>query len=234
MAYAHQRGVIHRDVKPSNILLDEGGQPHLGDFGIAKVLEVEASTYLTGTGVGVGTPKYMAPEQWRGETSPQADIYALGVVFYELVTGRPPYDADTPAAILLKQATDPLLRPRHFVADLPEAVEGVLFKALAKQPGERYADMASFVAALEGLKQLEGKASEGARREGLAGGLGVLVVMVLGVSVILWWLATAVIGGGTPTPPVESGGRAWRKWRLGRPRRRVWRWGRRGSIPRTA
>jgi len=149
--YAHEQNIIHRDIKPSNILLTGRGQPMLSDFGIAKILESGDTATLTGTGVGVGTPEYMAPEQWTGGAGPQADLYSLGVVLYELVTGRKPYTADTPAAVLLKQATEPLPRPRQFVRDLPEAVEKLLLKALAKRPEDRYADMAALVNALEGL-----------------------------------------------------------------------------------
>jgi len=95
--YAHQENIIHRDVKPANILLTKTGMPMLSDFGIAKILGVDDTSQLTGTGVGVGTPEYMAPEQWTNNVVPQTDIYALGVVFYELVTGRKPFTADTPA-----------------------------------------------------------------------------------------------------------------------------------------
>ncbi|MGC9025768.1 MAG: serine/threonine-protein kinase, partial [Chloroflexia bacterium] len=113
--FAHRQGFIHRDVKPSNILITESGEPMLSDFGIAKLLETEETT-LTGTGVGVGTPEYMAPEQGLGrKVDARADVYALGVVLYELVTGRKPYTADTPMAVLLKQATEPLPRPRAYV-----------------------------------------------------------------------------------------------------------------------
>jgi len=151
LTYAHEHNIVHRDVKPSNILLTESGQPMLTDFGIAKILESEETATLTGTGIGVGTPEYMAPEQWTGQAGPQSDIYSLGVVFYELVTGRKPYVADTPAAILLKQANEPLPLPRQFAPGLPEAVERVLFKALAKKPEDRYASMDAFAAALEGM-----------------------------------------------------------------------------------
>jgi basic membrane protein A and related proteins len=151
LSYAHQQGVLHRDVKPANILIDEEGDPLLSDFGIAKILESNQATQLTGTGVGIGTPEYMAPEQWIGEVVPGTDIYALGIVFYELVTGHTPFTADTPAAILLKQASDPLPRPGDFVSGLPDEVEQVLFKALAKQPEDRYVDMKKFTAALENL-----------------------------------------------------------------------------------
>ncbi len=151
LAYAHLCGIVHRDVKPSNILITQSGEPMLTDFGIAKILEGGEAQTLTGTGAGVGTPEYMAPEQWTGQAGTQADIYSLGVVFYELVTGRKPYTADTPAAILLKQATDPLPRPTQLVPGLPERVEQVLLKALARKPEDRYADMTAFAQALEDL-----------------------------------------------------------------------------------
>ena len=149
--YAHQHGVVHRDVKPANILITAEGIPMLSDFGVAKILEGEGGNTLTGTGVGVGTPEYMAPEQWVNQVVPQTDIYALAVVFYELITAHRPFTADTPAAVLLKQMNDPLPRPKSFVPNLPDAVEGVLYKALAKAPEARYRSMGEFAAALENL-----------------------------------------------------------------------------------
>ena len=162
LEYAHQREIIHRDVKPANILITEEGIPMLSDFGVAKILESEEGGTLTGTGVGVGTPEYMAPEQWVNKVVPQTDIYSLGVVFYELVTGRKPYTADTPAAVLIKQTTDPLPRPKEFVPGLPDGVEQVIFKAMAKKPEERYASMGEFAAALDklGLQAEPRKASK--------------------------------------------------------------------------
>ena len=151
LEYAHEHNIIHRDIKPSNILLTEKGQPMLSDFGIAKILESGETATLTGTGVGVGTPEYMAPEQWTGQAGPQSDLYSLGVVLYELVTGRKPYTADTPAAILLKQANEPLPRPGQFIRSLPEAVEKALLKALAKKPEDRYPEMSALAIALENL-----------------------------------------------------------------------------------
>jgi serine/threonine-protein kinase len=154
LAYAHKRNVLHRDVKPSNILISEDGIPAITDFGIAKLLETEEAT-LTGTGVGIGTPEYMAPEQWRGKSVHQTDIFALGVVFYELVTGRRPYEADTPAAIILLQAQEPLPRPSEMVPHLPEEVEKVLYKALALEPKDRYENMTALYEVLEKLSQME-------------------------------------------------------------------------------
>ena len=149
--YAHRQHIVHRDVKPSNILLTRNDQPMLTDFGIARILGNEETAALTGTGLGVGTPDYMSPEQWTGQAGTQSDIYSLGVVFYEMVTGRKPYSADTPAAILLKQATEPLPRPMQFVPNLPKSVEKVLLKALAKRPVDRYATMAKFSEEMEKL-----------------------------------------------------------------------------------
>ena len=151
LQFSHQQGIIHRDVKPSNILITLSGEPMLSDFGIARVLESEGSTSITGTGVGIGTPEYMAPEQWVGDTSPQSDLYSLGVVLYEMVTGRKPYMAETPAAVLLKQANDPLPRPRRFVPDLPDKVERLILKALAKRPQDRQQSMGEFITMLEEL-----------------------------------------------------------------------------------
>jgi serine/threonine protein kinase len=151
IAYAHERGIIHRDIKPANILISESGEPMLSDFGIAKILEMGQMTALTGSGMAIGTPEYMAPEQWTGETSPQSDLYSLGIVLYEMITGRKPYVADTPAAILLKQATEPLPRPSQFASGLPESVEWVLVKTLARNPEDRYKDVKALVEAMESL-----------------------------------------------------------------------------------
>ena len=156
--YAHDQNVIHRDVKPSNILLTERGQPMLTDFGVAKVLEEEATIDLTGTAMAVGTPEYMAPEQASAKTADQrADIYALGIVFYEMLTGRRPFEADTPLGVIIKQASEPLPRPRQFVPDLPERTEQILIKALAKKPENRYQHMGDLAAALEGLTAVSEK-----------------------------------------------------------------------------
>ena len=149
--FAHRKGMAHRDVKPSNILITADGDPMLTDFGIAKMLEAQEGFTLTGTGVGIGTPEYMAPEQWTGQAGPSSDIYSLGVVFYEMLTGRKPYEADTPAAVLLKQASDPLPNPRDYVPDLPYQAEHVLLRALAKKPEDRFANMGEFATSLEAL-----------------------------------------------------------------------------------
>jgi len=152
-AHHHPSKIIHRDVKPSNIMITQYGIPLLADFGIAKVLETEETFEMTATGVGIGTPEYMAPEQTGKGVDHRADIYSLGVVFFEMVTGQKPYQADTPMAVMLMKNTDPLPRPSKLVPSLPEAVEHVLFKALAKSPRDRYADMGDLAEVLEKLAQ---------------------------------------------------------------------------------
>jgi len=150
LGYAHQQGMVHRDVKPSNILITQSGDPMLTDFGIAKIIDEEVTMDLTGTSAAVGTPEYMAPEQVTSKSVDyRADIYGLGIVFYEMVTGRRPFQADTPMAVLFKHASEPLPRPKSFVANLPDSVEQILMKALAKHPEDRYQDMGEFASALD-------------------------------------------------------------------------------------
>jgi serine/threonine-protein kinase len=155
LAHAHGQGIIHRDVKPANILIGNAGEPMLSDFGIAKLLDNNETRELTGTGVGIGTPEYMAPEQGEGRADERADIYALGTILYEMIAGRKPYQADTPLAIMLKKSIEPLPRPTKFIPSLPEVVERVLFKALAKNPEDRYVNMSEFANALERLAKGE-------------------------------------------------------------------------------
>ena len=137
--YAHQQGVVHRDIKPSNILIDEQGDPLLTDFGIAKMLEGTSATRLTGTGTVLGTPDYMAPEQAEDvDIDGRADIYSLGVVLYELLTGQPPYQAKTPLAVVMMHVRDPLPLPRTIEPNIPEILEQIVVKAMAKDPTDRY------------------------------------------------------------------------------------------------
>jgi hypothetical protein len=152
LAYAHQQKVVHRDIKPANILLNESGQAMLSDFGILKLVDVEESHGLTGTGKIAGTPAYMSPEQIRGkEIDGRSDIYSLGIVFFEMVTGRKPYTANTPIELSMQHLHDPIPKGKQFVRDLPSEVEQVFVKAMAKSPEERYQSMSVFAVALEKL-----------------------------------------------------------------------------------
>ncbi len=152
LGHAHQKHVIHRDVKPTNILFNEDGAPMLSDFGIVKILDQESGPELTTTGMTLGTPAYMAPEQVLGKTpDARADVYSLGVVFYEMVTGRKPYVEDTPMALAARQALEPPPHPRQFMPSLPESVDSILMTALANQPERRFSNMNAFANALRSI-----------------------------------------------------------------------------------
>ncbi len=146
--YAHSHGLVHRDVKPSNVLIDESGNCQLTDFGIAKIVAKTAK--FTRTGGIIGTPAYMSPEQGRGNKviDGRSDIYSFGVMLYEMAVGRVPFDAETPIAVIFKHIDDPLPLPRNINPELPEAVERVILKSLAKQPEDRYATAGQMVHAL--------------------------------------------------------------------------------------
>jgi len=134
--YAHSEGMIHRDIKPANILLTKKGQAVLADFGIAQII---GSTQHTVSGALLGTLNYMAPEQGlKGTCDARSDIYSMGIVFYEMLTQQPPYDADTPLAILMKHVNDPLPVPHQVDPNIPVALERVVLKALCKEPDDRF------------------------------------------------------------------------------------------------
>jgi len=143
--YAHGRGIVHRDVKPANVLLDEAGRAYLADFGIARMLE--GSSVATATGLIQGTPSYMAPEQAMGEkVGHLADVYALGVMAFECLTGRVPYTGTTPVAILMKHVQEPVPEPTE--AEVAPPLAAVLRRCLAKTPSERWPTAGAFAAAL--------------------------------------------------------------------------------------
>jgi serine/threonine-protein kinase len=140
LEYAHQKGVVHRDVKPSNVLMTEEGRALLSDFGLAQIHD--ASVSLTGS-MMLGTPAYVSPEMVRGEpVDARADQYALGIILFEMTTGELPFNAETPMAILVKQANEPLPRPRQVRPNIPEAVERVILRATAKYPQDRFGSVA--------------------------------------------------------------------------------------------
>ncbi|MBN1679274.1 MAG: serine/threonine protein kinase, partial [Anaerolineae bacterium] len=135
--YAHRQGVVHRDIKPSNIMVDSDGNAFLTDFGIARM--IEGTEGLTASGLAVGTPGYMAPEQGMGlHIDNRADIYALGVMLFEMVTGKTPYHAETPMAVILKHISDPIPTASSINPDVPAVVDHIIMRAMAKEPDERY------------------------------------------------------------------------------------------------
>ncbi len=147
LAYAHQEGMVHRDIKPANVLLTRRGQAVVADFGIAQIV---GGTRHTVSGALLGTLNYMAPEQGlKGVSDARSDLYSLSVVFYEMLTRQPPYDADTPLAILMKHVNDPLPLPRDIEPSIPEAFERIVLKGLSKQPEDRYQKAAEMAQALQ-------------------------------------------------------------------------------------
>jgi tRNA A-37 threonylcarbamoyl transferase component Bud32 len=156
--YAHARDVVHRDVKPSNVLIARDGTPVVSDFGLARMLQGSLPR-LTQTGALVGTPEYMAPEQAAGETAgPASDRYALAVMAYEMVVGTVPYSADTPLATLLAHLHKPLPLPHEKNPKITSAVEAVLLRGLAKAPDDRFPSATEFVRALDAAEAQTGPA----------------------------------------------------------------------------
>lgn len=148
LAYAHEKGIIHRDIKPVNVLMDGSGRPILSDFGIAKVLA--SSSGLTRPGAGVGTPEYMSPEQCKGEeVDGRADIYALGVMLFEALTGRTPFVGDNYPALAHGHLYQPPPDPRLFNPQLSPQVCQVILRALQKKPEMRYQQANELALALE-------------------------------------------------------------------------------------
>jgi serine/threonine-protein kinase len=191
LAYAHEKGVIHRDIKPSNILL-EAGHAVISDFGVARAVGVAGMTEATATGIAVGTPKYMSPEQATGgEVDGRADVYALGCVLWEMLAGSAPFDAPTPQAILVNKLSDstPSLRVRR--RSVPSEVEGVIERAMAPLAGDRFSTSREFEKALadpETAERLRPRRRK-ARVKRLAGFALAAMIGLAG-----WWL----FGRGTP------------------------------------
>ncbi|MCG2786109.1 MAG: protein kinase [Anaerolineae bacterium] len=145
---AHIKGIVHRDLKPGNILFDHIGEPYVSDFGIAKIAQAQGAATVTGGGI-IGTPAYMSPEQAQGDkVDGRSDIYALGVIVFEMLTGRQPYEADTPMAVVVKHITDPVPHILDVNPNLPADLEHIIERAMAKNRDERYANAREFAIAL--------------------------------------------------------------------------------------
>nr|MDQ3878346.1 Stk1 family PASTA domain-containing Ser/Thr kinase [Actinomycetota bacterium] len=136
---AHAAGLVHRDIKPSNVMITSSGQTKVTDFGIARALGSDAEQTMTQTGMVIGTAAYLSPEQAQGSpVDERSDVYALGVVLYEMLAGRPPFQGDTPLAVAYKHVRETAEPPSHFNPDVPAALDAVTMKALAKNRDNRY------------------------------------------------------------------------------------------------
>lgn len=149
LAYAHQEGVVHRDIKPSNVILDRQRRVKITDFGLAKAL---AFPSVTSTGEILGSPEYLSPEQYRGEAvDARVDVYALGLVLYQMITGRPAFQAADPASLMFRILNDPPPAPHTLAPHIPPGLESIILRCLAKEPHQRYADAAQLLSALESV-----------------------------------------------------------------------------------
>jgi serine/threonine-protein kinase len=147
--YAHRHGIIHRDIKPANIMINSHGDAKVMDFGIARAVS-DAATSMTATSAVMGTAQYLSPEQARGEVvDARSDIYSAGCVIYELLTGTPPFNGETPVSIAYQHVNEPAKAPSDFDPTIPAALDSIVLHALAKHPSQRYQTAAEFRADVE-------------------------------------------------------------------------------------
>jgi beta-lactam-binding protein with PASTA domain/tRNA A-37 threonylcarbamoyl transferase component Bud32 len=216
LAFAHRNGVVHRDVKPGNIMITSSGQVKVADFGIAQAaIHGEVAANLTQAGSVMGTATYFSPEQAQGHAvDPRSDVYSLGCVLYEALTTRPPFTGDSPVAIAYKHVQEAVVPPSRLNANVPEPLEAIALTCLAKAPADRYASAEDLRADLRRFLEgrplsLLGPAAAGAA----VGALGALaaadataaVPVATGVTAVVAPQAPVTPGGGTPAyPPVEE------------------------------
>ncbi|MGH7636871.1 MAG: bifunctional serine/threonine-protein kinase/formylglycine-generating enzyme family protein, partial [Gemmatimonadaceae bacterium] len=216
LAHAHKRGVVHRDIKPQNVLLDaESGRAMVTDFGIARTAEGGS---LTATGMVVGTPAYLSPEQVTGEASDhRADIYALGVMAYEMIAGRAPFTGPTPTAVLMKRLAGPPEPLRSIRKEVPVALEELVDACLATNPEERIQSAADIARALTGHSPVSGAHTTSTRlplprrasKKSNAGMMGLAAGIILAAAIAAYVVATRDTAGEGQTvvlrPAVDSG-----------------------------
>jgi eukaryotic-like serine/threonine-protein kinase len=150
--FAHRRGIVHRDIKPHNVLVDHDGRVRVTDFGIARAV---TTPEMTETGSIMGTAQYLSPEQAQGRpVDARSDLYSIGIVLYELLTGRVPFDAESPVTVAMMQVNEPPIPPRELVPEIPPELEAVVLRALEKLPEHRFQEADEFIAALEAPHEL--------------------------------------------------------------------------------
>ncbi len=198
LEFAHEAGILHRDVKPGNIIVTSSGRAVLTDFGIAQLL---TDTRLTKTGTSIGSPEYMSPEQIEGKKlDARADLYSLGVVFYQMLTGRVPYEGESPVAVVYQHVKSPVPSPRDTDPDIPERFDVVTTRLMAKLPEERFASAEELLSGLDGRVLDRGAKVE---RRGAAPGMPKWVWGAVGAVVLL---IVAIVGfsGSDEDVPSES------------------------------
>ncbi|MBA3559905.1 MAG: serine/threonine protein kinase [Gemmatimonadaceae bacterium] len=201
LGYAHGRGIVHRDVKPENILL-ESGHALVADFGIARAVGEAAADRVTATGLAVGTPQYMSPEQLEGrrDVDPRSDLYSLGCVVYEMLAGAPPFSGPTTHAILARRLTEPAPSVRKERDTVPATLDAAVQRALARTPADRFQTAAELAVALDlGASSAPPGARVGRRQN--SWWLGALAAAVALIAVLAWWATR---------PPSTRTAMAWR------------------------
>jgi tRNA A-37 threonylcarbamoyl transferase component Bud32 len=222
LAYAHKNGLIHRDLKPDNILFDNNGDPFISDFGVAKI--TDSATNMTGSGI-IGTPAYMSPEQAQGDkVDNRSDIYGLGVIIFQMLSGHQPYEATTPMGVAVKHITDPVPEILKISPDLPQQTDIIIKTAMAKDPGLRYQTATELAQALTkaafGSKgtpkagvpmptkvaAAPAVAGGGSRRGLIIGGAAVGLLILVGAAVVFGGKMLVPAPTATPTsiPPTAT------------------------------
>ena len=229
LQYAHEHGLVHRDVKPENMLITGGSVASLGDFGLARMLEDDDGRPLTLSGVAVGTAAYMSPEQASGDVvDARTDQYALACVLYEMLAGVPPFHAATIQGMLARHRSDPPPRLRLTRETVPQGIEDVLLKALAKLPADRYTTVTEFVRALEGaltadtLAVVRGPARRASMTDWMRAQRVPIAVAAVGMAVVLVFAANATR---QPAVPVDTNRIAVAPFDVFDPADSVWRFG---------
>lgn len=189
LSYAHAQGIIHRDLKPENITLTEDGRPILNDFSLIRMIESEETRDMTGTNVGLGSPAYISPEQGKGLTVDfRSDIYSLGVIFFEMVTGHKPFSSGTSMEIVIQHVTAPPPNPRKFIPELPDFVAEIILTALSKDMDKRYQNMEEFSTSLRSALQSTGQKTRKStffRNPRWLAGIAILVFALIILSTVM-------------------------------------------------